>query len=96
MNVHGNIRCVFRFLPNRKLHRLKSKRLRLYEDMHEHMNKAVVMFSPKAPSHKPSLRCEMQEWELWKEMRDVALELDAIRKEIEEIEEWGHAKLPHS
>ena len=54
--------------------------------MREHTNDAVVVFAPKAPNHESSLRCELKEWELWKQMRDVVREFDAIQKEIEDME----------
>ena len=52
----------------------------LYKKLETHTRDAVQLFKPKKPHHAQSIACDMKEWELWRDMRDVIDELDSIEK----------------
>lgn len=70
-----------KWFPNPiQIYKNEKRKQVLYKELKTHTRVAIEVFKPKRPHHIQSMACDMKEWVVWKELRDVMIELDELEE----------------
>jgi hypothetical protein len=76
---------VHKLMSNKRRQALEAQRSAKYEDMVVIMRTASVTFRPQSAKFTRNLTNDLKIWGVWKDMRDVLVELDKIQESLSEV-----------
>ena len=70
-----------KWFPNPiQIYKNEKRKQVLYKELKTHTRVAVEVIKPKRPNHVQSMSCDMKEWAVWRELRNVLNELDELEE----------------